>query len=194
MPMHQPASAGVPRVAIQGDVGSFSEAAAASHWPGELALVHCTSFAGALDLLRAGEVAAAVLPIENAVAGPVTAALAALAAAGDTIRVEGELQIPVALCLIGIETANPTTVSEAHSHPVAIAQCSRFFTTHPWICPVAHLDTAGAARDVARLGNPAVAAIASAAAADAHGLTILAHGVQDIEENWTRFVVVRSGR
>lgn len=190
--MPAPSSGGSrpPRVAVQGDVGSFSGAAAAAHWPGGFTLLPCPGFAEAVETLLARQADSAVLPLENAIAGPVMAARAVLDAARDRLRVLTEVTIPIQLCLVGVAGTSPEQLREVHSHPVALAQCSRFFQAHPWIRPVAHLDTAGAARDIARLGDPATAAIASAAAAEAHRLVVVREAVQDRPDNWTRFAVL----
>ena len=72
---------------------------------------------------------------------------------------------------------------------MALAQCRRFLERHR-IRRVAHGDTAGAAKDVASLGDPSVAAIASSLAAEEYGLTVLSEGVEDEPHNTTRFLVV----
>jgi chorismate mutase len=73
---------------------------------------------------------------------------------------------------------------------VALAQCGRFFETHPWIKPSKSFDTGGAARDVAEGGDISHAAIASSAAAELYGLAVLEEGIQDRRDNHTRFVAV----
>ncbi|HEU4830131.1 MAG TPA: chorismate mutase, partial [Gemmatimonadales bacterium] len=75
----------------------------------------------------------------------------------------------------------------AASHPVALAQCGRFFSHHPAVRPVPAHDTAGAARLVAQAGDPAAAAIASREAGEMHGLVPLATDIQDRADNCTRF-------
>lgn len=183
---------GRPWVAVQGDVGSFSEQAAAQRWPGGVRLTHCEGFEEALAEVLRGAADRAVIPVENAIVGPVTSALAALEEAGSRLQIEAEVSVPVQLCLLGVSGATVSTVREVHSHPVALAQCQRFFATHTGMRAVAHPDTAGAAREVARRGDSAVGAIAAAMAASAFGLEVLARAVQDREDNWTRFVIVRS--
>src|SRR2546426_930688 len=82
----------------------------------------------------------------------------------------------------------------ASSHPVALAQCSRFFETHSWIKPSKSFDTAGAAREIAERGDLSHGAIASQAAAERYGLAVLEEGVQDSRDNHTCFVAVVSER
>jgi chorismate mutase len=85
-------------------------------------------------------------------------------------------------------------LTSAASHPVALAQCSRFFETHPWIKQSKYFDTGGAAREVAESGELSRAAIASRAAAELYGLAVLEEGIQDQRDNYTRFVAVVSER
>jgi chorismate mutase len=80
----------------------------------------------------------------------------------------------------------------AASHPVALAQCNRFFEQHSWIKSTKSYDTAGAAREVAERGDITQAAIASRAAAELYGLAVLGEGIQDERDNYTRFVVAVS--
>jgi prephenate dehydratase len=97
----------------------------------------------------------------------------------------------VRLCLLALPGTRIADIGEARSHPVALAQCRRFLAATPGIRPVAVHDTAGAAAEVARLGDPALAAIASAEAGERYGLVSLAAGIQDRADNQTRFFVIR---
>ncbi|HEU4746862.1 MAG TPA: chorismate mutase, partial [Gemmatimonadaceae bacterium] len=100
--------------------------------------------------------------------------------------------VPVQHCLLGLRGATLQDLRVAHSHPVALAGCAKFFEAHQWIKPGKSFDTAGAAREIAERGDPSHAAIASRAAAERYGLVILEEGVQDLRENHTRFVAVVS--
>jgi len=173
------------RIGIQGEAGSFSESAVRSlpDLAGEA--VPFADFAGVLEALEAGEVDRALLPVHNSLVGVVGASLRAIAE--HDLRVEAEVEVPVRLFLLGLPGSSLATVQAAASHPVALAQCSRFFLHHPAIHAVAEHDTAGAARLVAERLDPAVAAIASREAGERHGLVILASEIQDRTDNATRF-------
>jgi prephenate dehydratase len=130
----------------------------------------------------------AVLPVANSGAGPVTAALEAMAAAGvvETARIV----LPLRQMLLSLPGATFEGLREVRSHPVALAQCAGFLNAHPHLLPRVVADTAGAAREIAALGDPTLAALASARAGAAHGLEIIRPDVHDDPENRTTFVVV----
>lgn len=182
----------LPRVGFQGTFGAFSEQAIRQHWPdGADPLPHHT-FADVVASVIARTVDFAVIPVENAIAGPVTNAVDALDSAGSAIEHRGELRINVKLCLMGPSGATLDGIRTVHSHPMALAQCRMFFECHPWLTPMVHEDTAGAAEDVRLWNDTTVGAIASEAAASRHQLEIIARGLEDNPENWTRFVVVNA--
>jgi prephenate dehydratase len=179
-----------PIVAFQGETGAFSERAAALLVEGQLSLLPCDTFDAAVRAVVNGHADYAVIPIENLIAGPVSAAIDALAQFPSLDRVR-ELALPVRLALMGLPDATIDQVREVLSHPVALKQCTKFLAQHPAIRAVEANDTAGAARMVAIRREPSVAAIAAPWAAKHYGLTILAEGLEDRPDNATTFVLVR---
>ena len=179
-----------PIVAFQGETGAFSERAAALLVPGELTLLPCATIDAAVRAVVNGNADFAVIPIENLIAGPVHAALDAMAPFATLERVR-ELALPVSLALLGIAGATIDGVREVLSHPVALRQATLFFAAHPLIRIVEAPDTAGAARMVAIRREPSVAAIAAPWAARHYGLVILAEGIEDRADNATTFVLLR---
>ena len=187
---HQHDVARTPRVAFQGAFGAFSEMAVRQQWPnGAEALPHHT-FDDAIASVLSQNADFAVIPVENAIAGPVTAAMQALDSAGDRLAQLSELRVGVRLCLLAPRGATLAGIRTVHSHPMALAQCRIFFARHAWLTPAPHEDTAGAAQDVAAWADHAIAAIASDAAAHRYDLEIIARDIEDARANWTRFVVV----
>jgi prephenate dehydratase len=180
----------MPRVAFQGELGAFSEMAIRQQWPEGAAAVPCASFPVTVQQLLAGAVDFAVIPVENAIVGPVRVALDALATAGDALTVRTETRVPVHLHLLAPAGATLAGLRDVHSHPVALAQGRIFFARHGWLVSTVHADTAGAARDVAQAGLLTRAAVASDMAAERYGLEIIARRIEDVPVNWTRFVVV----
>lgn len=177
-----------PRVAFQGELGAFSEEAVHLLVPGSEPLPR-GAFEEVVEAVGAGSAPLGLLPVENTLAGTVAPAYDALVAGA--VEVIAEVAIPIRHFLLGPPGASIEGVVEAHSHPVALAQCRRFFTDHPSVAAVPVYDTAGAARAVAREGNPRVAAIASRGAGERYGLDVLVEHLQDRDDNQTRFLLVR---
>ncbi len=178
----------VVRVAFQGELGAFGHAAVKLVADASEPLPVPT-FVGVIDAVREGAASHGVLPLENAIAGPVHDSLAALRSADDAIVV-GEVTVPVRLCLVAPGGATIDELREVHSQDIALAQCRGYFASRPHITPRAAHDTAGAARYVAHRNDPRVAAVASAHAAAQYDLQVLAAGIEDRPGNYTRFAVI----
>ena len=174
-------------VAYQGHPGAFSDVAAQRLVPGAHTRGY-PSFDAAASALAGGEVEFAVLPVENAIAGPVPRSYELLWEHPE-LRVRGEMTLPVELCLIGVEGSGIDDIREVRSHPVALEQVRRAIEAHRWERSTA-TDTAGAVRDVVARGERSVAAIGPAVAAELYGGTILARDVQDEPGNSTRFFLL----
>jgi chorismate mutase/prephenate dehydratase len=179
------------RVAYQGVEGSFSHLAAQRRYagrPGGALLTGHESFRRAVEAVLAGDADLALLPIENSTAGSINETYDLLAEGGITIN--AEVVSAIEHCLLALPGARLEDLRTVLSHPQALWQCEAFLHAHPWLRPQAAFDTAGAARKVRALGDPTVAAIAGASAAELHGLVVLARGIQTQEGNFTRFVEV----
>ncbi|NIJ08270.1 prephenate dehydratase [Sphingomonas vulcanisoli] len=170
-------------VAFQGAPGCNSHIAANTVFPGAAPLP-CYSFEDALDAVNDGRAGRAMIPIENSLHGRVADIHFLLPESGLTIV--GEHFMPIRYCLMGLGGAE---IAEAMSHPQALGQCRHWLRAHG-IKPVVDSDTAGAAAAVAELGNPAVGAIAPRLAAELYGLQILGEGLEDSDDNTTRFVIL----
>ena len=175
-------------VAYQGEPGAFSELAILHAWNGDAAPIPCPDFAGVIRLVQRGIAELGVLPVENTIAGPVEASLAAIAASA--LPTIGSIEHPVRLCLLAHYGTTIESLRTAESHPVALAQCGGFLRAHPWLEARAAFDTAGAARMVALSRDASRGAVASSRAAELHGLAILRMGIEDHGGNVTRFAVV----
>lgn len=183
-----PGHAASPSVAYQGEPGAFSEEAAHAFFGAAIVPLPQPSFDAVTAAVAGSAADFGMLPVENSVAGTVAAAYDALAAS--VLEVVGEIARPIRHCLLAPPGASRDSIRRVLSHPVALAQCMRFFREHPAIEAVAVHDTAGAARRVAEDADPACAALASAAAAECYGLAVLARDLQDRADNQTRFFVV----
>jgi prephenate dehydratase len=176
------------QVAIQGEPGSFSHEAAGKAFP-EATILPC---AVSLDVFRAlsnKEVDAAVIPIENSLAGSVVEHYDLLL--DNDVAIESESLLRIRHNLIAVPGSSLERIQRVYSHPVALAQCRRFFEQHAGIEAVPFYDTAGSVKQLVELRDRNAAAIASARAAEYYGGEILAAGIEDNAENYTRFFVVR---
>ncbi len=178
------------RVAYQGEPGAYSDVAIRQHFGDDIIGVPHHTFPDALQAVVSGDCDLAMIPVENAIAGRVHVTLEAMRAVGDQLVQVNEHRLVIVLCMLGVPGAMLPSVQRVWSHPVALAQCRIFAARHPWLAAEVHADTAGAAREVGELGDPAIAAIASELAAERYGLEVLVRGVQDVPHNWTRFLVL----
>lgn len=175
------------RVAYQGEPGAFGEEAVIGWFGDDAEPVGVPTFSAVCAAVESGSVAAGVLPLENSLAGTVGDALDALA--DGTLRVIGEVVVPIRHQLLVIDGTDLADVRRVSSHWQALAQCERYLSGRGWeIVPAA--DTAGAARELATSGDRTTAAIASLSAAARYGLAIAAADIQDADHNLTRFAVL----
>jgi prephenate dehydratase len=176
------------RIAIQGEAGSFSHEAAIK-LVAEAVIVPFSLSAQAFAALAQGSVEAAVIPIENSLAGSVSEHFDLLLA--HDVKVVAETLLRIHHNLIAISGAQISEIDRVFSHPVALAQCRRFLAEHPKMEAFAFYDTAGSVKQLVELRDKHVAAIASEAAAHHYGAQILQRGIEDNPENFTRFFLVR---
>jgi prephenate dehydratase len=173
--------------AFQGERGAFSEEAARKLLGDDIEAVPCETFDDVFDAVSRGEATCAVVPIENSLAGSVLRNYELLAARD--LVVAGEVFLRISLNLIGLKGVRFEEVKRVYSHPVALAQCHRFIAENKLIAEAAY-DTAGSVKQLIRHGARDEAAIAGIAAAEIYGAEILARGIEDHRENFTRFLLV----
>ena len=140
-------------VAYQGEPGAFGEEAVIGWFGTNVTPMPVPTFSAVCTAVESGAVDAGVLPLENSLAGTVGDALDALA--GGSLRVVGEVLLPIRHQLLGLRGTELKAIERVSSHWQALAQCERFLSQHPWqVIPAA--DTAGAARVLAASGGGAM--------------------------------------
>ena len=177
------------RVAFQGEPGAFSEAAAMQLLGDGVATVPRATFDSAFRAIEEGAADALLAPIENTLAGSVVRVYDLLLESA--LVITAETILPIEHHLIGFAGVSLNEVQSVASHPMALAQCERFFNARPQVRRIPAEDTAGSVRQVLASGDRSAAAIAGKRAADFYGGTILAENIQDNAENFTRFVLLR---
>lgn len=177
-----------PVIAFQGESGAYSHQACLDAHPG-CAPLPCRSFEDAIEAVRSGSAARAMLPVENSTFGRVADIHHLLPSSG--LHIVAEFFVRIRICLLAVPGAALGDVTRAMSHTMLLGQC-RGFLAKNGIDRIAAADTAGSARQVAERGERDLAALASALAGEVHGLETLAEGIEDSQDNTTRFLEMAS--
>lgn len=178
-------------IAFQGELGAFGDEAVRAYFGKEQGLlvepVPLRSFADVFHAVATGEVHYGLVPVENSQAGSITETY-------DLLRqydlfVIGEYGHPVNHCLLALPGQQISDIKRVISHPQALAQCDAYLRKLN-VEIVATYDTAGSAKMVREEQLQGVAAVAGVGAAELYGLDILAHSIQTIQDNFTRFIAL----
>lgn len=176
------------RVAFLGERGTFSEEAAVGLLGEDCELVPRPTFENLFAAVAEGSADYVLVPLENTLVGSVHRCYDLLLES--SLSIAAEIVLPISHFLIGCEGASLETIKTVESHPVALAQCERFFAAHPDLNRVAADDTAGSVRRAIESGDLTRAAIAGKRAAKIYGGAILQEHLEDHSENFTRFVLL----
>jgi len=176
------------RIAFQGEPGAFSEAAAIQLLGESIVTVPRATFEGMFRSIAEGAADGILAPVENSLAGSVVRVFDLLLES--RLAIVAETILPIEMQLIALPGASLNDIRSVASHPMALAQCERFFAAHPNWKRVPAEDTAGSVREALSTGDKSRAAIAGRCAAEHYRATILAERIQDNVENFTRFVLL----
>jgi prephenate dehydratase len=176
--------------AFQGERGAFSEEAARRLLGPRAAMLPCPRFEDMFRSLKEGRASAAVVPIENTLAGSVHENYDHLL--NYEFPIVGETSVRIVHNLISPKSVPFSKIRRVFSHPVALNQCLNFFAENPQIERVPFYDTAGSVKMLMEERLTDSAAIASAVAAEIYGARILRKSVEDDRQNFTRFFLLRT--
>ena len=174
-------------VGYPGPPGSHSNAAAAVLVPDAVRSVDLPSFVAVVDAATSAEVTLGVLPIESSLVGPIAETHDLLFRA--PLSIIREATLPIRHCIVGLPGSSLDAARTVLSHPAAFDQCRDLLGARD-IRRVPAATTADAAREIATAGDPLQVAIASAEAAAAYGLEVIADDVGDRPGAFTRFVAL----
>jgi prephenate dehydratase len=176
------------KVAIQGEKGAFSHEAAIKALGAGIEVLPRATFDDLFDSVVDGLADRALVPIENSLHGSIHENYDRLKSR--PLHIVGETQLRIRQCLIARPGSSVGMVRRVASHPVALAQCRRFFAERPQVEAVTAYDTAGAVQDLMKGGLATQGAIASRLAAQLYGAQVLLEGIEDDPENYTRFLLL----
>ncbi len=178
-------------IAIQGIKGSFHHEVAQRYFDSSSNIVECMSFDSAVDSLLQGDTDYIVMALENSIAGSIIPNYALID--HHHLSIVGECYLDIQHNLMAMKGQSIESISEVHSHPMALLQCKVFFKDYPHIKLVEAKDTADVAKQISEQNLKGVAAIASKNAANLYDLEIIAESIQTIKHNETRFAIVERG-
>ncbi len=175
------------RVVYLGPEGTFSYFAGLEYLGHQADMVPKDDFEGVFKSVSLGEAELGVIPLENSLQGTVGQCVDLFLRY--PVYVQAELYFRVSHCLLG-RALSLGEIREVHSHPKALDQCGIWLKSNlSKAKPVPVESTAAAARKAAGAGA-AIAAVGNARLAEMFGLTILADRIEDLPDNWTRFLII----
>ena len=178
-------------VVYQGVPGAYSYIAMQRYFGENVSNFAVPTWREAMEAVKDGKADYAVLPIENSTAGIVADVYDLLQEYNNYIIAETYVKVEHAL--LGLPGTNLDAVKVVYSHPQGLMQCEHFLAQHDWQ-QISQTNTAGSAKKVLEENDPTHVAIASEEAAKVYGLEVLKRGVNDLDNNTTRFVIVTNTR
>ena len=176
-------------VAIQGIKGSFHHIVSQEYFDDTIKVLECLTFDQVVSSLIEKETDAVIMALENSIAGSIIPNYALID--DSNLHIVGEHYLDIQHNLMALPGQTINDIKEVYSHPMALLQCKAFFRKHPHIKLVEDKDTAEVAQRIFNSQSKGIAAVASTLAAKIFNLEILASGIQTIEHNETRFVIVK---
>ncbi len=176
------------KIALQGEIGSFSEMAALQYFGSHIEILSANSFKQVAEMVKNKQAEYAILPIENSQTGGINNVHDLLL--HEDLFAIGEVILKIEHCLITHPGTKRERLERIYSHPQALAQCEKYLLTnfpHCQIIPI--YDTAGSIKQIKELQDLAAAGIASKRAAYYYQMQIMEQGIEDNPFNYTRFLV-----
>ncbi|WP_100609959.1 prephenate dehydratase [Confluentibacter lentus] len=176
-------------VAIQGIRGSFHHIVSLQYFEKPVDVIECMTFDGVVESLVTNESDAVIMALENSIAGSILPNYALIDKYD--LHIVGEHYLDIQHNLMALPNQTIEDIKEVYSHPMALLQCKEFFKDYPHIKLVEDKDTAEVSERIHKQQLKNVGAIASVMAAEIFELDILAHSIQTIKHNETRFAIVK---
>ncbi|MCH8156895.1 MAG: prephenate dehydratase, partial [Nitrospinae bacterium] len=174
------------RIGFLGPETTFSHQAAVKHFGHSAEFIPHANIESIFRQVEQDQCDYGVVPVENSIEGVINLTLDCFV--DSPVLICDEIKSPISLCLLS-KTKDLKKIKTVYSHPQPLGQCRQWLSRHlPAARQVPASSTANAAEMAARHRNSA--AIAGKLAADVYKLKLVAEGVQDRVENFTRFLVI----
>ncbi len=180
----------ISKVAIQGVKGSFHHIVSQQCFDENVTVIECLTFDKAIECLLTNQCDAAIIAIENSIAGSIIPNYALID--NHNLSIVGEYYLDIQHHLMALPNQDISDIKEVYSHPMALLQCKEFFKKQPHIKLIEDKDTAEVAQRIQQNQSKQVAAIASRLASELFDLEIISESIQTIKHNETRFVIVKT--
>ena len=174
-------------VACQGVAGAYSQIACDRLFK-RPAILYLSSFDAVFSAIESGLCRYGVVPLENSTAGSVNAVYDLMM--NHNFRIVRSVRIKVDHCLLVNPGTRREEIREIYSHQQAISQCEKYLQSFPNARVIPCENTAVAAKMVAEAGRRDAAALSSHACGKIYGLSCLESSVQDMDNNFTRFICI----
>ena len=179
------------KVAIFGTAASYHDLAAQKFYGQEVETIECFTFRQCCDMLKNNHADYAVMAIENSLAGSILSNYNLINEY--QLRIIGEQYLKIELHLLALKGVEMSSIEYIHSHPIALAQCSRFLVKYPHIKIVEQGDTASCVKNIHDKKLKNVAAVANSLSSTLYNVPILEANIQNNEQNYTRFIILSKG-
>lgn len=174
-------------VACQGTEGAYSQFACDRMFKYP-EIMYVNSFDSVFEAVGRGLCRYGILPLENSTAGSVTAVYELMQK--HKFYIVGSIKLCISHSLLAAPGVRLDGVKEIFSHEQAINQCSKFLSELKDVKITVCANTAEAAKSVADSGRTDCAAICSGDCAELYGLSEIASGISNTENNYTRFICI----
>ncbi len=174
-------------VAFQGETGAYSEEAAFQFFGSSIQVKPCGDLDNVFKAVEQGETQFGIVPVENSLEGSINRTSDLLM--DSELKIYGETELRIVHCLITNPGTRMDSMKRIYSHPQALGQCQAFLK-HLDCEIIPTYDTAGSVKMIKEKGIKDGAAIASARAAEIYGMQVIAQGIEDNPNNYTRFLIL----
>lgn len=177
------------KIAIQGGKASFHDEAVQLYFgENNHELIECATFRGLCNNLANGDADLAVMAVENTLAGSILPNYGLINEY--SFHISGEVYLHIVQNMMALPGQKLQDIATVKSHPMALNQCSKYLEELQWIRGIESEDTAESAREISEKQLTGTAAIASKRAAELYNLEIIAPGIENVKQNYTRFLIL----